>query len=108
MVSYYLPNEEVRKVTIKHIASRINIFAKEYVCFTITELAAVKDADFDHGSHLLSWNQKNPPQTQRTESEAGQDRAAQMTTRCRWHAPLPDAQPVPHPGHKLKGFGIQL
>jgi len=46
-----------RLIAVKRLASRINIFAKEYVCFTVTELAAVKDTDFDHFYHFLSWNQ---------------------------------------------------
>ena len=35
-------------------------FAIEDICFTIAELAAVKDADFDRGYHFLSWESKKP------------------------------------------------
>jgi hypothetical protein len=54
-----------RSIAVKHFATRINIFAKEEICLTITKLAAVKDADFHHFSHLLSWNQKSPPPKRR-------------------------------------------
>jgi hypothetical protein len=47
-------------IAVKRLASRINIFAKEYVCFAIAELATVKDVDFHHFAHLLSWKQKKP------------------------------------------------
>ena len=49
-----------RAIAIKRLASRIDIFTTEDICFAIAELTAVKDADFDHVYHLLSWNQKKP------------------------------------------------
>jgi hypothetical protein len=49
-----------RPKAIKRLASRIDIFTNEDICFTITELATVKDTDFDHGYHLLSWESKRP------------------------------------------------
>jgi hypothetical protein len=52
-------------IAVKHLAMRIDIFAFKYICLTIAELTAVKDADFDHVYHLLSWNQKSPPPKRR-------------------------------------------
>jgi hypothetical protein len=52
-------------IAVKRLASRINIFANENVSFAIAELATIKNADFDHGYHLLSWNQKSPPPKRR-------------------------------------------
>jgi hypothetical protein len=45
-------------IAVKRLTSCINIFTDEDICFTITEFAMVKDADFDHGYHLLSRKQK--------------------------------------------------
>ncbi len=52
-------------IAVKHIASRINILTIEDICLAVAELATVKNADFDHGYHLLSWNQKSPPLSRR-------------------------------------------
>jgi hypothetical protein len=49
-----------RSIAVKRLASRINIFSKEYVYFAKADLALVMDADFDHEYHLLSKNQKKP------------------------------------------------
>jgi hypothetical protein len=54
-----------RSIAVICLASRINIFAIEDICLTITELTTVKDSNFDHGYHLLSWNQKSPPPKRR-------------------------------------------
>jgi hypothetical protein len=54
-----------RLIAIKRLASRIDIFTNEDICFTIAELTAVKNTDFDHGKHLLRWNQKSPPPKRR-------------------------------------------
>jgi hypothetical protein len=35
------------------------------ISLTIIELALVKDTDFDHVSHIFSWNQKIPPLSRR-------------------------------------------
>jgi hypothetical protein len=47
------------------LAVSINIFIDEEIYFAIAELAPVKDADFNHGTHLLSWNQNSPPPKRR-------------------------------------------
>ena len=52
-------------IAVKRLTSCINIFTDEDICFTITEFAMVKNAYFHHFSHLLSWNQKNPPFSRR-------------------------------------------
>ena len=47
-------------ISIVHLVSRIYIFADKSICLAITDLIAVKDADFDHVYHLFSRNQKKP------------------------------------------------
>ena len=43
------------------LACTAHSFTNWQVNLTFTELATVKYADFDHGYHLLSWNQKSQP-----------------------------------------------
>jgi hypothetical protein len=52
-------------VTVICFSVYINVSIIVDVGFAITELTAVKDADFDHGYHLLRWNQKGPPPKRR-------------------------------------------
>jgi UDP-3-O-[3-hydroxymyristoyl] glucosamine N-acyltransferase len=47
-------------IAVKRLASRIDIFTNEDICFAIAELTSVKDADFHHISHLLSRKYKKP------------------------------------------------
>jgi hypothetical protein len=75
--------------------------------FASAELAVVKDTDFDHGYHLLRWNQKSPPPKRR----------AREWLPCAWLEDgggtsactlLPDARPVPHPGHRHQGIRYSI
>jgi len=50
-----------RSIAVIYIATRIYVLAVKDIRFAFTELAAVKNTDFDHGIHLLRWNQKSPP-----------------------------------------------
>jgi hypothetical protein len=43
-------------IAVKRLAICINSFTEVYIGLAIIELAPVKDADFDHFYHLLSWN----------------------------------------------------
>jgi hypothetical protein len=52
-------------IAVKRLASCINIFTNENVCLTIAELTTIKNTDFHHFAHLLSWNQKSPPPKRR-------------------------------------------
>jgi hypothetical protein len=84
-----------RSVTVICLALGVNILTIEDVCFAFTELATVKDTDFDHGKHLLSWNQKSPPPKRR----ASEWIAVRMTTGCGWHEylhPAPLSLRIPY------------
>jgi hypothetical protein len=73
----------------------------EDICFAIAELPMVKYANFDHGYHLLSWNQKSPPPKRRTSEWV----AVRLPTGCRWHEYL---HPAPrYPGGILRDYRYQ-
>jgi hypothetical protein len=76
-------------ITVKRIASRINIFADAYIYFAIAELATVKDADFDHGYRPFSWNEKRQSYLR----QADEWIAIRLSAGCRWHEYLNPAPP---------------
>jgi hypothetical protein len=50
-------------IAVKRLAICINSFTEVYIGLAIIELAPVKDADFDHFYHLLSWIKKISPRS---------------------------------------------
>jgi len=94
-----------RPMAVICLVSRINIFTNEDICLAIAELALVKDADFHHSTHLLSWNLKNPPPTRR----ASEWIAVRIATECRWHDCLHPAPrcPTGNPRDTGTPFGVQ-
>jgi hypothetical protein len=47
-------------ITVKRLTVYINVFRNKDICFSVIEPIAVKDMDFYHFDHLLSWESKKP------------------------------------------------